>query len=395
MSRFRRFAALTTVGFFASLLFSGVANALLLKADDDLVLNTFLTEDVYLAGGSVTIQQDIEGDLLVAGGDVTVNGAVNGDVFVAGGTVLINGVVKDDLRMVGGTLNLNGSVGGDLVVIGGEVDVNQGVNINGDVVLVSGKTNLYGTVNRSVNGVLGRLVIGGTVNGNVHVRATEKVVLLNSGRIAGDLTYLSPERLEDHGGVIDGETSFNAILSSTDKVKEGLQQFLSGGYVLGKLWSLLSLLLIGSLIVAFMPNLFHRASERIHGEGLKSLGIGFLVFVLAGFASLLAVLTVIGVQLGFIVIALLFVLGEVGRIATAYWLGSLIVRDDVKKGIAKKRAFGKHFLVLLLGLFIFKLIGLIPVFGWFVGLLAFLIGSGAIVMVQRTAYRQLIKERML
>ncbi len=391
----RKCTALLTLALLGSTLFGSTASALILRAEDEVFLDEYVTEDVYVAGGVITVQQDVEGDLLIAGGEVTVNGIIGGDLVVFGGNVLVNEVVKDDLRVVAGAIALNSQVEGDLVVIGGSADLNQDSVVQGDVISISGKTNLFGTVNKSVKGILGRLVIGGTVNGDVNVRVTEALVLLNSGHVVGNVQYFAPEKIEDHGGTIDGEISFNEILSSAEQVKEGIQGLFNRGYLLGKFWSYLSMMLIGLLLVGFFPNFLRRSADRMKNGFFKSLGVGFLVFVLGGVASLIAVFTVVGVQLAFIMMALLFVLGEIGRIAAGYWIGSLLIHDTLKKGDSKKKVFWVNFGVLALGVFILKVVSFIPVVGWIANFVMFVTGAGALVLVQRTTYRHLAKEKMV
>jgi len=308
---------------------------------------------------------------------------------------LINEEIKDDVRIIGGALTLNRNVGGDVILIGGTMDLAQAAEVAGDVISLSGRTNLYGTVNKSVRGIMGRLILGGTVNGDVDVRVTEKLIMLNDAHVVGNVKYFAPEKIEDHGAVIDGEISFNEILSSGDKVKEGFRDLLSSGSILGKLWSYLSLLLIGSLFVGFFPNLLHRASTRIKTKAAKSFGVGFLVFVLGGTISVIAAFTVIGVQLAFIVMALLFVLGELGRVTAGYFIGSLIIRDKTKKGTQKKRVFFRHFGVLALGVLILKIVSFVPVLGWVAGFVFFITGAGALFLALRTTYRELIKSNSL
>ncbi len=387
------FLSLTLLG---SLLFAGFAQALVLKAEDEVFFNEYVTQDVYLAGGTVTVQQDIEGDLYVGGGNITLNGVVSGDVVVAGGNVVLNGTVKDDVRVVSGSLSLNGNVLGDLMVVGGNVDVQKDVVVEGDMVVVAGAANLYGTVNRSVQGVLGRLVIAGTVNGNVDVRVTEKLVLLNEAHVAGNVTYFAPERIEDHGGKIDGEISYNEILSSTERVKEGFQKFFNRSYFATKLWSYLSLLLIGAFFLYFLPYLPHRASEKMKTEGLKCFGMGLMIFVLGGVMAGVVALTVIGIQLAFMMTAALFILGEIGRVMAAYWLGNLVIRhDSLKKGAPRGKLYWLHLGVLGVGLLIVKVAGLIPVIGWIAAFVFLMMGVGGLFLVQRSNYQHLVKEKML
>lgn len=392
---FRKFPVALVLALLSSCFFASTASALILHSADDLYFDEYVTEDVYVAGGNVTIQQDIDGDLLIAGGDVTINGIVSGDLFIAGGSVLINEDIKDDVRVLGGSLTLNRNVGGDVILIGGTLDLAQTALIEGDLVSLAGRTNLYGTVNKSVRGMLGRLILGGTINGDVDVRITEKLVMLKDSHVVGNIKYFAPEKIEDHGGIIDGDVSFNEILSGSDKIKEGLRGFLSKGSLIGKLWGYLSLLLIGGLFIWLFPNLLHRSSERIKTKGFKSFGVGFLVFVLAGTVSAISAFTIIGVQLAFIIMALLFVLGELGRVAAGYFVGTLIIRDGHKKNTQKQKVFLRHFGVLALGVLILKIVSFVPVLGWMAGFVFFLTGAGALFLALRTTYHDLIKSNSL
>lgn len=394
MNLSRRFSILSLL-ILGCIGFSGSAQALILRSENELIFDEYVTEDVYLAGDNVTIQQDIEGDLFVASGTVTVNGTISGDIMAAGGTILVNGEVKDDIRLLGGSLEVNGVVGGDLLAIGGDLTLHQDASVEGDVVLLGGSANLYGTINNSVNGIIGRLILGGQVNGNVDVRVTEKLILLKDAIVAGDLTYFAPQKIEDHGGTIGGETSYNEIISNTDRLKEQVRDFFNRAQFYGTLLSYLSLLLIGGLLLVVFSNLFHRTSEQIQSSPLKCFGIGFLVFLVGGFASILSLFTVVGISLSFMAVAILFVLGEVGRIATGYWLGSLLVRGELKRNASSRRVFWRRFGTLALGLLLLKLLVMIPYFGWALGFVFFLTGAGAIFLVQRSNFHHLRKERLI
>jgi cytoskeletal protein CcmA (bactofilin family) len=363
--------------------------ALILNSEENLVFNDYVTEDVYLAGGTVTLEQDIEGDLVVAGGDVTLNGKVSGDVWIAGGTVRLNAEVGDDVRLVGGSLLLNAAVKGDLIALGGSVDQHPTASVEGDVVLLAWNANLYGTVNRSLQGIANRLMLGGAVHGNVDVRVTEQLVLLKGSTIDGNLIYFSPQAFEDHGGAIGGTTSFNSIESHSDRIEEGLRKWLNRGALMGAFLSFLSLLLIGGLMVALFPNLLHRTSESIHCEPLKNFGMGFLVFVLGGFAAALLLFTFVGVPLAFMGLAFLFIVGELGRVVLAYGLIARFIKSP------RRGAPGRDFVILALGLLVFKLLTFIPYVGWPLGFVFLLIGTGALVRIQRMNFQQLRKEKLV
>lgn len=377
-------------------LLAAPASALMIQTDDELFFDEYATQDLYLAGVNVTVQQDVEGDVWVAGGTVTLNGAITGDLVVAGGTVTVNGAISDDVRVVGGSVTLNGPVGGDLVLIGGSADVADPVVVQGDVLSLAGVLNLYGDVNRSLSGIFGRLTVGGEVRGDARVRVTESLVLLKTGHLLGNLDYFAPSPLENHNGLIDGTIAFNEILSSGEKVRTELKQWMNRGYLAGKLWSFFSLLLIGALLLLIFPHLLPRSAERLRSSWVKSFGLGFLVFVLGGTAVALSLLTLVGAQLGFMIAALLFVVGEIGRLVSAYWLSTVVIRhDSLKRTSPKGKVFLIHLGMLALGLLLIKAVGAIPYLGLLAGFVFFVVGVGAFYGVMRDNVHHLLKEKML
>ena len=81
--------------------------------------NESVDGDLYLVGGTVTMDGNVDGDLTVVGGQVTVNGTVTGDVLAAGGMISIGGTIEGDLRQAGGQTTLGGDVGEDVLAAGG------------------------------------------------------------------------------------------------------------------------------------------------------------------------------------------------------------------------------------------------------------------------------------
>lgn len=68
----------------------------------------------FRGGDTVVIGADevIEDDLFVTGGTVTIDGIVRGDLFATGETVTVNGQVEGSLLISGRTLVLDGTVNG-------------------------------------------------------------------------------------------------------------------------------------------------------------------------------------------------------------------------------------------------------------------------------------------
>src|SRR2546422_4194849 len=61
------------------------------RAGENIVFSQAIQDDLYIAGGTVTVTGTVDGDVTAAGGTVTVIGRGSGALLVAGGTVEIGG----------------------------------------------------------------------------------------------------------------------------------------------------------------------------------------------------------------------------------------------------------------------------------------------------------------
>src|SRR2546427_8423529 len=64
------------------------------RAGENIAFSQPLQDDLYIAGGTVTVTGTVDGDVTAAGGTGTVIGRVSGALLVAGGTVEIGGGVR-------------------------------------------------------------------------------------------------------------------------------------------------------------------------------------------------------------------------------------------------------------------------------------------------------------
>jgi hypothetical protein len=82
-------------------------------------------------------EEKIKGDVVVLGGNVTMpaSSEINGDLVVFGGNADIEGTVKGDIGMIGGNINLGKTavVKGDIGLLGGEADRAEGATVEGDI----------------------------------------------------------------------------------------------------------------------------------------------------------------------------------------------------------------------------------------------------------------------
>jgi len=336
-----------------------------------------ITDNLYAAGGNVSIDTSIFGDLLVAGGKVVISENVSEDLTVAGGDVTVLGDVAGDLRIAGGDVTVSGKVGGDVVMAGGVLQILSGSTVGKDVLMYGGDLSLKGTVNGDVEMHGGLADIDAIVEGNVLANAAEKITLGAGTVIKGNLLYkgLDEDVLEtEEGFQVLGTTTFeesNVASRNIDGFK--IAGVLIGTFILFKIL----LLLVTALVFVF---LFRNISQRMVDNALtgtwKKLGLGFVGLVVTPVAIVLLFLSMLGGILAVFTIlsyiALLMLSCVFSGILFGAWAHKKLSKQDSAVVNLKNTAFG---------VIVLSLIALIPVVGSLISLFLVLVMFGTILTI--------------
>jgi hypothetical protein len=312
--------------------------------------------DLYVLGGRVTVQGNVDGDLTALGGQVEINGTVTGDLLAAGGTISLAGTVNGDARVFGGQLNLAGSVDEDLAVTGGQVTVPAGGKIGGDLIVSGGQVTISGAIAGSIEGSAGTYSRSGSVGGTEHVAVAPT----------------------DRTAAIAGETLFDA-----------LRQFVV-------------VVLAGALLLWWRPRGMAAADGVLRtrplmavGGGL-AVGVGYIVFLVVAIlamvvlallfgllriGSLIAIDVVAG-TLAISLVSFLFVLAVafVADALVGLALAHMVMRTD---GRDRWQELG----LLAAGAAAVVIVTTIPVVGGWVKLAVVLLGLGALSVAWWEAWR--------
>ena len=327
-----------------------------------------LNDDIYAAGGTISIEGNVNGSVIAAGGTITVSGTVSRDVMVAGGTVNVSGKVAGSIRVAGGNLTLNAPVGQDVVVAGGTVDIPSGGTIGRDLVIAGGTATVSAPVARRVNMAAGNLTLRGRVGGDVRGRVDR--LRLDGAQIGGNLDYTSANPVVlANGAHVAGTTTRQ---TPPDQGTRG-----AGNGFLGWLRGLIGIFALGVLLLLLLPRFSTRSIDTLRAEPWASLGIGAAILVVTPIVALIVFivgLLIGGWWLGLLLIPLWILALAIGYVVSGFLLGRLIFA---------RLGWGRYHdvLALLAGLFVLTVVGLVPLLGWLVSLAAFVAGAGAVALV--------------
>lgn len=334
-----------------------------------------VADDIYLTGGNISSAGDLLGDLIGTGGNVLVSGRVGGDLMAAGGSITVLGSVADDVRAAGGTILIQGAVGDDLVLAGGQLSIG-GPGVGGDVLAGGGTIRLDAPVRGRVRIAGGNVYLNAAIGGNVEVFA-ENLTLGKSARVAGNLSYTAVREVTlEEGAKVLGETTFKK--RDRTITVAGVAKVISLALVGTFLSQLATALLLGLFFRRYVLALV----ENAIAQPLVEAGRGLVVIIVLPVLSFLLLFTVVGAPLGvfgfFTFAGMLIYLWAL----TPILLGSLAYRAFLKG------EYDVNWKTILLGVFIYSVLGLIPIVGWLTQLLLNLLTLGVAAKVKWSAVKE-------
>ncbi|NTV44097.1 MAG: carbohydrate-binding domain-containing protein [Candidatus Yonathbacteria bacterium] len=348
------------------ILFPLVSLAAEFRSDDSPTVRAgdVVADDLYIAGGTVTVTGDVQGDAVAAGGTVSVDGNVSQDVIVAGGNVAIRSTVGDDIRAAGGTVLVNAKVTGDVIAAGGQVTI-AGPGIGGDVAGGGGDVTITAPIGGDVTLGGGNVRIDSDIAGNVKVEAGT-LTLGPAANIHGTLTYTAEKEVtKEAGATVVGVTNFTPrvgkqeapLVMSVIPVIMGFLILLVAAFVVG---------LVCKKCVAEIISLVSRNT-------LGMLGYGFVTLIVLPIASIILLVTVLGIPFG-----MLGLLTFAGLMLTSWVMAPIMLGTLLWKPIAKQNDIEITWKTILLGVVVFYIVGFIPLVGGVVTFFLMLLMLGAI-----------------
>src|SRR6266545_4592378 len=301
------------------------------------------------------------------GATVILRGTLTDNTYVAGGTIDVLGDIERDLMAAGGTVG--SQVGGDVVAAGGTVTLAPEAQVGGRAWLSGGRVTVAGRVARELKVAAASASVAGAVDGDVRITA-QTIEILPTARIKGDLAYMSakPARIDP-----EAQIQGRVIYTQSDlPARAGRMALLM--LVLARIGLLAGLVACGLILLWLFPGFTVSAARAIGRDPWRSLGLGFLLLITTPIAAIVLMITIIGIPVGLTLVALYAVALLLAYLTAAVFLGELGTR---LVGRGPELSAGGRMLSLVLALIVLGLIGLIPIVGWIIVWLAVVTGLGA------------------
>jgi len=355
------------------------ASAYSVKSGDSIYVakDEVIEGNLYAAGSTLNIDGKVTGDVFCAGQSININGEVAGDVFCAGQSININGKIGGSLRVAGNAINLNGQVARNGITIGATITTAASSTIGWDLLILGGIFELRGNIGRDLYGNAGKVSLAGQIGKNLDLNFGAKnnndkpLTIAGTAKINGDLKYKSDkDAVIDAGAAIKGEVIHNYPAAPAVR-KSNLADL---GWWWGKLISIFSAWVLGLVLISFWREQIIKITDLMLAKIGPSLGWGILALLLTPIIVIILLITIIGLPLAFISLALWLIAIYASKILVGILVGRSLLNNYWP---SKKDSL---ILAMIIGIIIAWLIFALPFVGGLISLLAILWGLGGIML---------------
>lgn len=259
-------------------------------------------------------------------------------------------------------------VQGDLTVLGGNLELQTGGRVNGDVAIIRGTA----TIDGEVDGHL--VVLGGTVDLRSNALVRENLFTLGASVSKAPGATIQGETIEGFRGRF--ELPEIRTWPTTEPWQWDEHPFVNLlGRFLRFMLNLVALVVLGVLLVLFLPRQTAVVAQAVTEAGWTSFAVGLLSFLVLLVLVPLLVIICIGIPVAVLLVMAFVAAALFGWVAIGILVGHRIMT-------ALHTSQPQPVLEIIAGIVVLTLLSEVPCLGWFLGAIAGAIGLGAVVLTR-------------
>lgn len=272
--------------------------------------------DVFLFGHRVRVNGTVDGDVYVFSEDANVSGHVKGDVIAFAQSLHITGDVDGNIRAFTNNLTISGNVTRNVLTFDESVNVESEGKIGGSMTIFVKSLSMDGHLGRDLLIFSEHTGISGTVGGGIKAKG-DSLDISSGAQVDGPVRF---------DGNKPPEVSSQAKLASPVEYHkmEHKSRYQEGHYYIWRVIWTAAFIVLGMVLLLLAPNFGAEtvnAAERIGAP----IGLGVLVFFGVPIAAIIACITVVGIPLGVLALALWFLILNCAELVVGTVVGNWIL----------------------------------------------------------------------
>lgn len=313
---------------------------------------SIIYDDIYRMGEEVTVNENVDANVYVMGENVKIDGAfIYGNLYVMANKIeIIDSEIEGSIYALGENISFSGSAN-DIYACASNIDFDLDSYIWRSAKVGADTVNMNGNIGRNLYASVNNLSIGdnATIEGSLNYYSANEGNIAEQAKI-GEVNFEQQKIEEDANGGID---------------------FI--GYLYDAMTVALKTLIV-ALIIVFFINKFNniKRTNNVATDLLKATGKGTLVFVVVPIIFIILICSIIGVGLGFALMALYIIAIYIATSTVSLEITHRILNKQKDVEIKKWKIVG---ISILISLAIWA-IGLIPVIGGIIKFILILMGLG-------------------
>lgn len=329
-------------------------------------------DDTLVASGdSVIVDGTITGDLIAAARRVMITGTVQGDVLCAARNVEIGGTVQGNIYAVGESMRIAGLAERNLYSAGRSINVIEGTEVRGNMAAAGETIAVDGQLGRDLMAAGQEVEVRGAIGRGIRTYA-ERVVLLPSARVGGDLRANVPSRENvqiENGASIAGRTDIRVSPPRPNR-------YSTISYYVFRVVRLAVAFVTGLVFFWIFPFLSQPILDN-RSALLKTGALGFVAAITVPVAAIVAALTIVGIPIAlFTIIIWAFGLYLAKVVLGVFFGRALLSGSDTSVPVA-----------LLVGLILITIAIDLPYVGTLINIILTLLGFGALLFAGYRRFR--------
>ena len=340
-----------------------------------------IDEDAYIFGNQVSFNGAATRDIVSATNDFTLGDTarVGGNVNVAANDVRLAGSIERSVRVAARKVVVTGTIGGDLVVAAQTVRIEAGARITGDLLIAAQDVTIFGQIGGQIRGQSNQLSLTDATVGQDVLVAVDDLEVRGSSVVSGGIRNES-----DSAAAIAGTATVAGPVERSDPGGVSAGGFSVGGGVGWGIARLLFLLMTGLVVVLVAPVASSAVADGVRRRFPATLIAGVVAIVLVPLIATLLLFTLIGIPVSIVA----FTLFAVALYLSQVFVGLAIGRTILPRGW---RSYGRGYniLAMAIGVTLIGLLRLIPIpfIDLVLAILVALLGLGALFTAIRDEHR--------
>lgn len=303
----------------------------------------------------------------ISQGPLQLDGRFGNDVWAIADAAHLNGLFSDHARIIARSINVQGVISNGLWALAMSISSSTNSSLTGDNLIVADTLSLLGRIDGNLYARARQITLGGLITGDVFLTGDD-IIIRPGTTIAGRLRYAT--------------TGEPVALDASSKVEGGLSRIeLPDNGVAPASLSLLTLLfwftaalLTGIPVMLIFPRFTGNAVQSLRANLIKCGLAGLVGLILIPMVTAFIFVTIVGIPLALVMAAGYGIILYLGKFPVALAIGTALLQ---RRG---QLSLSLALVALVIGLFLFYALSLVPVLGSSLQAAATAFGTGSILV---------------